>query len=716
MRRKSKLPELLAPAGDFEALLAAVSAGADAVYLGGRAFGARAYAKNFDLDEIERAVEYCHLYGVKLYVTVNTLVFDKEMRELSDYAAKLWEVGVDALIITDLGAIREIKRRVPNMELHASTQMSVHSADGARMAAALGCSRVVLARELSYENIRAATEGSPIETEVFLHGALCVCHSGQCLFSSLVGGRSGNRGECAQPCRLPFGDGYPLSLSDLSLASHIEELIATGTASLKIEGRMKSPEYVYTVTSISRRLLDEGRSANAEELATLKAAFSRGGFTDGYFTGRTFSKMTGIRSDADKSDTKSLGEMDFKPQAVGITASAKIKRSERTELTFTLGDRSVTVTGDVPSDAISSPLTEDSVKERLAKLGGTPLSLSVDKIELELDAGLNLAPSAINALRREAAEKLLSQKREPSGIEYTPCAEKIAARKLSTALFLQGEMLTKVYKNALSCFDVIFVPLMEYHNLGDWANGVYLPPVVTDSERARVLAALESAIKCGAKYALVGNIGHLPLLSGLDITPIGDFRLNITNRQARLAYADLGIKESLLSAELTLPMARDIGGGAIVYGRIPLMLTERCFMKENFGCENCSECALTDRRGAKFPMMREFEHRNLILNSALTYMGDKGAELASAGILHRHAIFSTESLGELDAAISAISHGTPLSGASALRRMGKRDAEAAKPTAQKAENTAKRPHKPLPVSKNDRKNGKSAPKHKSKQK
>ena len=226
MRRKSKLPELLAPAGDFEALLAAVSAGADAVYLGGRAFGARAYAKNFDLDEIERAVEYCHLYGVKLYVTVNTLVFDKEMRELSDYAAKLWEVGVDALIITDLGAIREIKRRVPNMELHASTQMSVHSADGARMAAALGCSRVVLARELSYENIRAATEGSPIETEVFLHGALCVCHSGQCLFSSLVGGRSGNRGECAQPCKRPFGDGYPLSLSDLSLASHIEELIA----------------------------------------------------------------------------------------------------------------------------------------------------------------------------------------------------------------------------------------------------------------------------------------------------------------------------------------------------------------------------------------------------------------------------------------------------------------------------------------------------------
>ena len=723
MRRKSDLPELLAPAGDFEALLAAVSAGADAVYLGGRAFGARAYAKNFDLDEIERAVEYCHLHGVKLYVTVNTLIFDREMRELSDYAARLWEIGVDALIITDLGAIREIKRRVPKMELHASTQMSVHSADGAKMAAELGCSRVVLARELSYDNIKAATEGSPIETEVFLHGALCVCHSGQCLFSSLVGGRSGNRGECAQPCRLPFGDGYPLSLSDLSLASHIEELIATGTASLKIEGRMKSPEYVYTVTSIYRRLLDERRSANSAELATLKAAFSRGGFTDGYFTGKTFSKMTGIRSDADKSDTKSLGEMSFKPKTVAITASAKIKRGEPAELTFTLVDRSVTVTGDTPSDAISSPLTEESVKERLAKLGGTPLSLSAEDIDLDLDERLNLAPSAINALRREATERLLSQKREPGGIEYAPCTEKIAARKLSTALFLQGKMLTKVYKNAESCFDVIFVPLMEYHNLGEWANGVYLPPIVTDSERERVRAALTAAVKCGAKYALVGNIGHLPLLSGLDITPIGDFRLNITNRQARVAYAELGIRESLLSAELTLPMARDVGGGAIVYGRIPLMLTERCFMKENFGCENCSECALTDRRGAKFPMMREFEHRNLILNSHLTYMGDKGTDLASAGILHRHAIFSAESPGELDAAISAISHGMHLSGATAVRRMGKRDAETAKPAAQKPESTAKkpekaakRPHKPLPVLKNDRKSGKSAPKHKSKRK
>ena len=281
MKRKNDLPELLAPAGSFEALRAAVSAGADAVYIGGKSFGARAFAKNFDIDEIKRATELCHLHGVKIYVTVNTLVFDRELSELSDFAEELYRIGVDAIISADLGAIAEIRRRVPNMEIHASTQMSLHNAEGADAAAALGCERVVLARELSEKDIREVTEKCKTETEVFLHGALCVCHSGQCLFSSLVGGRSGNRGECAQPCRLPFGKGYPLSLKDLSLSAHIKSLIDSGVASLKIEGRMKSPDYVYKVTSIYRRLLDENRNASKTEETELKRIFSRGGFTDG---------------------------------------------------------------------------------------------------------------------------------------------------------------------------------------------------------------------------------------------------------------------------------------------------------------------------------------------------------------------------------------------------------------------------------------------------
>ena len=236
MKRKNNLPELLAPAGSFECLLAAVEAGADAVYVGGKKFGARAYAKNFDLDELSSAVRYCHLHGVKLYVTVNTLVLDLEMADVVEYAARLWEIGVDALIISDLGALAEIKKQVPDLELHASTQMSIHNTAGADAACGMGCVRAVLARELSLSDIRSVVENSRAEVEVFLHGALCVCHSGQCLFSSLVGGRSGNRGECAQPCRLPYNNGkYALSLKDLSSASLVRELVDSGVASLKIE-------------------------------------------------------------------------------------------------------------------------------------------------------------------------------------------------------------------------------------------------------------------------------------------------------------------------------------------------------------------------------------------------------------------------------------------------------------------------------------------------
>ncbi|MBO5945442.1 MAG: U32 family peptidase, partial [Clostridia bacterium] len=212
-------------------------------------------------------MRYCHLHGVRIYVTVNTLVNDLELEALSDYAAYLYKIGIDAVICADLGAIREIRRRVPDLEIHASTQMSVHNVSGAKAAYELGCTRVVPARELSLENIKTMVENTPTEIEIFLHGALCVCHSGQCLFSSLVGGRSGNRGECAQPCRLPYNGGkYPLSLKDLSLAEHIPAIIESGVSSLKIEGRMKSPEYVYAVTKIYRTLLDEGRAATLGEM------------------------------------------------------------------------------------------------------------------------------------------------------------------------------------------------------------------------------------------------------------------------------------------------------------------------------------------------------------------------------------------------------------------------------------------------------------------
>ena len=673
MRRNEKLPELLAPAGSFECLLAAVEAGADAVYVGGRRFGARAFAKNFDIEELARAVVYCHLHGVKLYVTVNTLVEDREMPELIEYCAELYRVGVDALIIADVGAIRAIRRCLPDFELHASTQMSVHSTLGANAAASLGITRTVVARELSLENIKSITENSKCEIEIFLHGALCVCHSGQCLFSSLVGGRSGNRGECAQPCRLPFGNGkYPLSLKDLSLASHIPELIDSGVASLKIEGRMKSPTYVYTVTKIYRRLLDEQRRATANEFDELRRAFSRDGFTDGYLTGKIGRGMTGVRSDEDKQSSRELVERSFEPDRVKTRAKVQIKLGSESEMTLSIDKKSVTVRGAVPSEAINAPLTHEGVKERLAKMGNTYFSLDPRDVELVLDEGVNLAPSALNALRRAAVEQLEHTGRECSPVSYIP-TRTAGVKKMTTAQFFSADAFVEFADSTpdlLSTLDCTFVPLFSPDEALALSRGVSLPPVVLDNELERVVTALENAKKQGVMYALVGNIGQIELALSISLVPFGDFRLNITSSESRELYREMGVRDAVLSPELTLPKARDASGSVITYGRIPLMITERCFISENFGCNNCNKAMLTDRRGEKFPMMREFEHRNLIFNSVPTYLGDKRRELSENRISARHLLFTVESAAEIAEVIRAHNSGLPLN--SHVRRAGRR--------------------------------------------
>ena len=674
MKRKNKLPELLCPAGSYEALLSAVSAGADAVYIGGKSFGARAYAKNFDISEIKKAVELCHIHGVKLYVTVNTLVYDKELSALSDFAAELYRIGVDAVISADLGVVAEIKRRVPNLPIHASTQMSVHNSDGADEAARLGCERVVLARELSEDDIYEVTEKCVPETEVFLHGALCVCHSGQCLFSSLVGGRSGNRGECAQPCRLPFGKGYPLSLKDLSLAKHVKSLIDSGVASLKIEGRMKSPEYVYRVTKIYRELLDSCRDAKDSEEAELKKVFSRGGFTDGYFKRKTDGKMLGIRSEEDKQESRAQVTDIPAPKKVPAHAKCKMALGEPSSLTLTVGKKSVTVFGAIPSPAENAPLTAESVKARLMKLGGTELSLSESDISLFLEENINLAPSQINALRRDAAEALMNSEREYTELGKFTSKPRIKQTKVvKSAYFYSPKVLSELErksKAALSEFDKIFIPLWRLEEYEGNAVGVALPPVIFESELSRVKKMLSLAKERGITEALISNISHVRILWKLGFSVTGDFRLNVTNSLTKAEYNKMGIESIILSPELTLPMARDIGGSVIVYGKIPLMLTERCFIKDNFGCEKCSKAELTDRTGAKFPLLREFEHRNLILNSTPTYMGDKENELRAAGLNSHHFIFTVESAKEISDIMSAYKNKKPLP--FAVRRMGKR--------------------------------------------
>ena len=670
MRRNTRLPELLAPAGDFEALLAAVKAGADAVYVGGRSFSARAFAKNFDLDEISLAVRYAHLHGVKLYVTVNTLVYDKELPMAIEYAGELYRLGVDAIIAADVGLIRAIRKHVPDLEIHASTQMGIHNSLGADQAADLGCSRVVLARECSLDDINSITEKCRPMTEIFLHGALCVCHSGQCLFSSMVGGRSGNRGECAQPCRLPYNGKYPLSLKDLSLAAHIPELIASGVDSLKIEGRMKSPDYVYRVTKIYRRLLDEGRAATSEELCELERVFSRGGFTDGYFTEKTAKGMTGVRSEEDKKSSRSFEELHFSPVRKRISAAVKLKLGEPAEITFTLGDRSVTAKGHPPVPAISSPFTESAVKERVMKLGDTYLTLSAEDITVTLDEGINLSPSALNAIRREAADRLSSFDREFTPKKYEPSA-RARAERLITVEVNNIDLAKEILKDATNA-DIISVP---YEALTEGESNIEkvslaIPAIVMERELPEVEKMLVDAKKRGIMYATVDNIGHFVLAKSYGFRIFGGARLNTLNRESAEAYRALGAEALVLSHELSLSQARDIGGGVTVYGRIPLMITERCFIKDNFGCDKCSKAHITDRTGAAFPMARAFGHRNIIYNSVTTFMLDRLDELTAAGLDHRHFIISTESARAAESFIEKAHRGAKAPEGLKIRRLG----------------------------------------------
>ena len=673
MVKKTTVPELLAPAGSFDCLVAAIAAGADAVYVGGKRFGARAFAQNFDTDALSRAVSLCHLFGVKLYVTVNTLVTDREMQDALDYVRELYIMGVDAVIVADLGLVREIRRAVPSMEIHGSTQMSVHNLAGAEEAYSLGIKRVVLARELSAEDIKEITEKSKCEIEVFLHGALCVSHSGQCLFSSLVGGRSGNRGECAQPCRLPYfstrGKGYPLSLKDLSLADHVPSLIESGVCSLKIEGRMKSKGYVYTVTQIYRRLLDEGRAATDDEKEILRRAFSRDGFTSGYYEGK-LSGMTGVRSEQDKEDGRGLLVPDLDTLRRRVQARCSIKAGEAATLTLYNEEREITVRGDVPQVAISAPLLSEEVKERLSKMGNTFLSLYKSDIDLELSDGVNLSPSSINSLRREAAAAFMdfSRKDIPSLYKYEPTRTEGA--EISTAQFFDERAFMSADVDGK--IDASFVALFASDEAVLRAGGVFIPPVVMENEYGEVRERLAGVRRLGVTRVMVDNIGHIGMARELGFEIFGGFRLNIYNSAAREELSRLGVKEALVSPELTLPQARDIGGGVIVYGRIPLMLTERCFIKENFGCDRCSEASFVDRMGEKFPLIREYKHRNLILNSGITYMGDRKDELSKNRIKHTHLLFTIDNDREIEAALAAIESGESLG--QGVRRVGRRDA------------------------------------------
>ena len=671
--------ELLSPAGGQEALIAAVQSGADAVYMGFGAFNARRSARNFSDEEFRAAVSYCHLRGVKVYLTLNTLVTDRELPALAAEARTASECGVDAILVQDWGVLATLQKIIPDVPLHASTQMSLHTLSGVQEAARLGMTRAVLARELSRGEIAEICQKSPIEIETFVHGALCMCYSGQCEMSAVIGRRSGNRGACAQPCRLPYGfhgraDAHPLSLKDANLAPFVPEMEDMGVACLKIEGRMKRPEYVAAVTEIYARLLREHRGATKDEQKKLALAFSRDGFTEGYYRGERGRAMFGTRPENARWPEDWFAEVRARYEKenlrlVPLALACVIREGEPMALTASDPDgHTVTVTGAVPETARSRAVTADEVEARLKKTGGT--AFSAEHCAVTLDGGLAVSAGALNALRREALALMEAQRTAVPARRAFPfvppervknSADKpLLTVSIHAANQLSGELIARAPARVYAPLE-LFPQLDLTPHRGRTEFFAVLPRIYRTQDEPVLRALLEDAMKKGVTGVSLGNLGHLSLVRGLDVTLHGGWPLNLYNSAALDFWKGEGLASACVSFELRDAQLRDLSKcipcEAIVYGRLPLMLTENCLNANEFGCKHFASrpvsvptdgaCAsapeLTDRRGERFPVLRAWGCRSEIENGKILYLADKLSDWQSLGLRYALLRFTTES-------------------------------------------------------------------------
>ena len=660
--------ELLSPAGSPEGVIAAVQNGADAVYMGMSAFNARRGAKNFTDEEFVKAVRYCHVRGCKVYVTLNTLVNDREMRDAVAAAKLASDAGADALIVQDLGMSYAIRCALPDIPLHASTQMSLHNLAGVEAAAEMGITRAVLARELSFEQIRFITKNASIETEVFVHGALCFCHSGQCYMSALIGRRSGNRGLCAQPCRLQYSlggrmDDHPLSLKDNCLVDQIRRLEEAGVASLKIEGRMKRPEYTGIVTGVYAKAIREQRNPDKEEMELLEKTFSRQGFTQGYFIGDKLD-MFGVRSEPDKDADKIFaaarkqyaeGEM----RRVPVHFYTVLEKGEHIKaIAFDDDGHRAIATGPVPERAKRQGLTEQYLTEQMFKTGGTPYNCIENKAKAE--PGLYLPASEINELRRKliaqlSAEREKAPERRTLRIPAPPVNVPAISDPARIYQVRTAEQLTP--ELAALKPDYIYFPAMELAENFDPLrpfidNGArpvaVMPRVITDDQSREVYAALEKLFDYGVNEALTGNLGHVFIARQAGMKVRGDFGLNAFNSYTLRVLQDAGFISATASFELRLAqikaMAKPIDTELIIYGRLPLMVSDQCIIRQSAGRCNCQTPGqLSDRMGSVFPVVKEFGCRNVIYNAHKLYLADKRDDLYALGLWGLRMLFTTES-------------------------------------------------------------------------
>lgn len=620
MQNTQKRIEILAPAGGYESLVAAVRSGADAVYLGEKSFSARTSAKNFDDDELKKAVAYCHIHGVKVYVTINTLIFDDEFEQLKTAIISAANADADALIVQNQGVARLAKKLAPKLPMHASTQMSVHTASGVRALYEMGFKRVVLSREMSKEEIRKCAE-IPIELEVFVHGALCMSVSGQCYFSSMLGGRSGNRGACAQTCRLPFSvgknkDGYALSLKDNSLINHIGELEEIGVTSAKIEGRMKRPEYVSAAVRACREQRDFGFVSD-ETAQTLRGVFSRTGFTDGYFTGKLGKEMFGTRTKSDvvSADEKLFSSIrqTYKDEIQNILISGKFtaRLGENPVLEISDGEHTVAKKSELLCEkAIKTPLDSERCKSQLTKTGGT--AYKFEKLEVCIDDNISLPLSALNSLRREVLAEL-DEKRSKvhnytiNNVEIFKDIQPFEGKKRAVRARTAGTKIGNGFKVCEFVFVPLFSDIREIKRLKneDFKIGVEIPRGMFGREK-QIETALNNVKAIGINDVLCHNIGALYQAKALGMTLHGGFGLNLVNTYDLLWAQEYGLKSVELSFELTFERINRLGAtidrGIISYGYLPLMLCRNCPNKSGgIDCKTCkNQSKMQDRKGKRF--------------------------------------------------------------------------------------------------------------------
>jgi len=686
--------EISSPAGSPEGVVAAVQNGADSVYLGFNEFNACTDADNFTFDELGRALEYCRVRGVKTYLTLNTIASDQELPVIAHQVKEANRYGIDAVIIQDLGVMQAVKQAIPEVPIFASTRMSVHNLEGVKMAAAMGFSRVTIARELSRKKIIHICRYSPIEIEIFVHGELCMGYSGQCYMSALLGKQSNNRGPCSEPCQLNYSTAghiitYPLALKDNCLVRYLEDIDSIGVTSVKIEGRANRPEYTALVTGIYSRAIRGVKAPSQESIKMLQKSFSKQGFTDGFYTDRKNAKMLGVREEDKRSDTalfsstrKSYLNGEF--QRVPIRFVGSIKTGKPIKLAAADDKKNSSVVyGPIPEQAFHKEVTTAFLQTQLHKTSGTPfICLGVKGT---VDPGLTIPMSAFNEMRREAFAEILEQRKptimRPEGNyrpDWLPAEDILADENEPFILTSQNPQKTKRPKTPLEmpiitvsltgvdqlsdeleelCPKILYIPVTEFDYESqklqkllknkDITVAVSLPRIIHDNEKKRIAGMLNRAKKLGINTALAGNIGHIQFARKHGMAVRGDFGFNVYNSETLYVLQKLGLLSATLSFELPFSeirgLSKPIDTEVITYGRLPFMISESCIVRNSTDACTCdSFSGLIDDQGAIIPVEPDHGCRNIVYNSKKLFMADKRRTVSSLGIWAERLSFTTE--------------------------------------------------------------------------